>query len=123
MDDENIVRMFIANAIDRAFPNALIEEAASAEAAVCRLQSGEGYSLLIVDKNMPGMTGIELAANLRRAGNDVPIILATGLFTPETEALAHAAGINRCLAKPFTLQELFSAIAAELPQPQRALAR
>jgi FixJ family two-component response regulator len=55
---------------------------------------------LIVDQQMPGMTGLELVAGLRKAGTRIPVLLMTGL--PRGEMIARAAqlGIETVLEKP-----------------------
>jgi two-component system response regulator FixJ len=55
---------------------------------------------LIVDQHMPGMTGLELAQWLRADGNDVPIMLITGLPSPTIHARAAELGIDEVLEKP-----------------------
>ncbi|HQT79078.1 MAG: hypothetical protein B7Z80_22795 [Rhodospirillales bacterium 20-64-7] len=55
---------------------------------------------LIVDQNMPWMTGLELAAKLRSEGIRVPILLVTGSPTPGIAARAAELRIEQVLEKP-----------------------
>lgn len=59
------------------------------------------YNLLITDHQMPGLTGLELAAKARLAGMRLPIVLASGsvdaLGDPSTAWL----GLAARLPKPF----------------------
>jgi len=66
--------------------------------------------LLITDLAMPGMTGIELARQARAMMPDLNVIYATGSQDcfPETRADV------TCLTKPFTVDELLSAVGAVL---------
>jgi FixJ family two-component response regulator len=48
---------------------------------------------LIVDQDMPHMTGFELVAALRKEGFDVPAILISGNVTPALTTRASNAGI------------------------------
>lgn len=50
---------------------------------------------LILDIQLPGMSGIELQQSLRSAGRDTPIIFITAHDEPETRAQGERAG---CLA-------------------------
>ena len=43
------------------------------------LKQGLATDLLITDHAMPGMTGVELAREVRRQRPQLPILLATGL--------------------------------------------
>lgn len=56
---------------------------------------------LILDINMPGMSGLELLEVLRRRGETVPVILVTGISTPEIIDRAKASDAIAVLQKPF----------------------
>ena len=55
---------------------------------------------LIVDQNMPRMTGLELVAALRKQGVEVPALFVSGQLTPAVTRQASAAGIP-VIEKPF----------------------
>lgn len=55
---------------------------------------------LILDHHMPLMTGLELAAHLRKQGRDIPILLITGSPSPAIVARAAELGIEKVLEKP-----------------------
>lgn len=59
-----------------------------------------GPSCLIVDQNMPGMTGIDLIEELCRTGEIFPAILVTGRGDNALRARAQAAGVLAYLEKP-----------------------
>jgi FixJ family two-component response regulator len=61
---------------------------------------------LILDVQMPGMTGLELQARLAAAGDGVPIIFVTSLPDACVRARALAAGAVGLLSKPFDRDEL-----------------
>lgn len=64
------------------------------------------FDIIFSDFRMPGMTGLEMAAFVRRTDPAIPIILVTGEPTAlEAKAVAQA-GITRVLLKPFTTSEL-----------------
>jgi len=71
----------------------------------------EAFDLLLTDVNMPGMNGYELARALRRLGCTRPIVGATANALRGEEELCLAAGMDRCLIKPFNLQALFNCLA------------
>lgn len=75
---------------------------------------------LILDVQMPapGMTGLELQAQLaRRPGPMVPIIFITAQEDPATRQRAFAAGAIAFLIKPFSDELLARSIRAALNQP------
>lgn len=64
------------------------------------------FDLIFTDLRMPCMTGLEMAAAVRRVDPVIPIILVTGeAYALEAEALAQV-GISRLLRKPYTLDEV-----------------
>jgi two-component system cell cycle sensor histidine kinase/response regulator CckA len=68
------------------------------------------YGLLLLDVNMPGLTGIELARRVRSIGGSLPIIVMSGRLTSlELDALTESR-VNRILPKPFEMDELSSAV-------------
>ena len=69
---------------------------------------------LILDVAMPGMTGIELQAELKQRDSQIPIIFITATRDETIRARVVELGAVACLTKPFTeadlLEELRSVI-------------
>jgi FixJ family two-component response regulator len=74
--------------------------------------AGEEPCCLIVDQNMPGMTGLELVVHLRRNGAAWPIIMITATLDPALESQARAAGVTRVIEKPVFGNGLIEAVTA-----------
>jgi CheY-like chemotaxis protein len=74
------------------------------------------FDVVIVDIFMPGMDGLDTIKIIRADAPEVPIIAMTGYaFGGELADIFEAAidiGANCCLHKPFTREELRSAIKA-----------
>ena len=66
---------------------------------------------LIVDHNMPGMTGLDLIALLRTQGHTTPGLLVTSALTPPVRAQAARLGVD-ALAKPVDEADLLAFVAA-----------
>lgn len=64
------------------------------------------YDLLLLDVQVPGITGHQLAQEIRDYGLDVPIIFVTSLIAEEDVVLAYEIGCNDYIRKPFSLKEL-----------------
>ncbi len=76
--------------------------AISGEAAREVLKGQEPPKVLLVlsDINMPGMTGIELLAEIRETWPEVSVFMITASGDNATEAKARALGAERFLTKP-----------------------
>ena len=65
---------------------------------------------LIVDLQMPGMTGIELQQHLRDRQFNIPVIVISAYADDSARARCVALGSTAFLSKPFDDRELFDAI-------------
>jgi CheY-like chemotaxis protein len=74
----------------------------------------ENFDLVITDQSMPRLPGSELAAELIKIRNDIPIILCTGYSSVISEEQAANLGIRKFLMKPVTRKELAGAIRESL---------
>jgi CheY-like chemotaxis protein len=72
------------------------------------LQAGAKVDLIITDQAMPGMTGLQLASEVRRLWPSLPILLGTGYLE---RAEVTASGLP-LLGKPFAQTELAAAVEA-----------
>ncbi len=81
------------------------------------LFSREVVDLVITDLGMPGMTGLALAAELKRQ-RAIPIVLLTGWADElDRDALP---SVDVVLAKPFSRERLFDAMARAVPDRVRS---
>jgi FixJ family two-component response regulator len=71
---------------------------------------GDQIGCLIADINLPGMSGVALVEALARAGRAIPAVLITARDDATTLSLLRRAGRVPRLRKPFSDEELFSAI-------------
>src|SRR5262249_51952251 len=69
---------------------------------------------LILDIMMPGMTGLEVQAELRRQGQKIPIIFITAKRDDATRAKAIEQGAVKFLYKPFSDTVLLEALNAAI---------
>ena len=86
--------------------------AAAFESAEGFLKSGQLHdtSCLIVDVQMPGMTGLELQSELAAAGYDIPIVFMTAYENKVSRQQAMQAGAVAFLAKPFGDEQLLQTV-------------
>jgi DNA-binding response OmpR family regulator len=72
------------------------------------------YDLLLLDINLPGQSGLDLLAALRKAKNHIPVLLLTARDAVYHRVEGLNAGADDYLAKPFDLDELLARCAALL---------
>jgi DNA-binding response OmpR family regulator len=74
------------------------------ESAIERLlKSGEKFDAVVLDVMLPGADGFEVASELRKAKNYVPVLMLTARGRPEDVLQGFAAGADDYLPKPFEL--------------------
>lgn len=74
----------------------------------------EPVHLIICDVHMPGLPGPELLGHLRRGGVDAPVLFISGYLEVDTVDRALDVPQASFLPKPFTAEELFTAVEANL---------
>jgi two-component system OmpR family response regulator len=70
------------------------------------------YDLILLDVQLPGMDGLQLAAELRRAGMQSPILMLTSRDSTQDVVRGLNAGADDYLTKPFALEELLARVNA-----------
>jgi EAL domain-containing protein (putative c-di-GMP-specific phosphodiesterase class I) len=85
----------------------------SGDAAIEAMRGGrEFFDCVVSDVNMPGVTGFDLIAAIRKHDDDVPVLLMTGDPSLDGAVRAINTGAVSYLAKPFDQETLGSAVAA-----------
>jgi len=70
------------------------------------LERQSDYELALIDHTMPRLTGLDVAVKLRAAGNDLPIIIASGDARHLTTEVLRPLGRAAALRKPFEMDQL-----------------
>ena len=94
-----------------------------AESALVHIESDDPYDMLISDFMLPGISGLELIAQVRHNGPTagMAIVMISGHNNYAMDARAKAAGANAFLNKPFTLSQLRTTVHQLLTDPLSAL--
>jgi len=88
-----------------------VETVDGGQAALDRLAQGATPDLVILDMNMPGMTGLETLRHLRALAPDLEVLFATGFLEPAAQAVLDSDRHTAAIIKPFTLAEISAKIA------------
>ena len=72
------------------------------------------FDAVVLDQLMPGMTGTELARQMRLSRADIPVVLISGYSGPVLTQQALSAGIEHILTKPLDLRQIAEALSKVL---------
>jgi DNA-binding NarL/FixJ family response regulator len=114
VDDSKLARMSVAKAMKALYPDWTRIEATTADEAVT-LSEGAAPDIALLDFNMPGRDGLELAAELRKAHPRMPIAIISANTQSEIVARAKAIGAT-FLPKPLTETALSEFLLVALDQ-------
>jgi len=92
--------------------------AANGETGLHRAQE-ERPDLILLDVMMPRLDGYSVAAELRRIGNSVPILMLTAKGQVEDRVAGLDSGADDYLIKPFSTDELLARVRAILRRTQK----
>ncbi len=114
VDDEAIIRAVFRDLMGR---EAEVVEAETAEEALAMLRTTT-FDLIVTDKNLPGLSGLDLAQQARRLDPSSKVILMTGYPSVVTAQQATELGVIDYLLKPFDeIREVRDKLRAVLNAP------
>lgn len=113
VDDHPLVREGLRAALRWALPAARIEEAGAAGEALAKIATHHPQ-LILLDVNLPGMSGLELARQIRAADRQVKLLMVAAEADPWTVQEALAAGASGFMAKTRSAECLMQAVQAVL---------
>lgn len=101
-DDESTAREIVAELSAHGLE---AEWVANGREGLVRAMQG-GYDLITLDRMLPGLDGIEVVAELRRAGGDTPVLMISALSDVDERVRGLRAGGDDYLTKPFAPDEM-----------------
>jgi len=117
VDDEEVIRELIFRLLER--EGRLIHRAASGPDAL-EMIARRSYDILVVDKNMPEVTGFDVIRAARQKNPRIKTILVTAYASEDLGEKMKEYGIDECVTKPFnvatfeaTVQRMIAALQAE----------
>jgi two-component system chemotaxis response regulator CheY len=109
--DENEATRKILRSLLRELKFDEVLTVADGESALIALQ-GNRIDLIISEWNLPGLSGLDLLKRVRSSEKlkTIPCILIIDEAGEDRIKLAEAAGVNKCLAKPFNTNNFYNII-------------
>ncbi len=105
VDDEELVAQVLGQMLQALGYDFTIET--DAESALTSYEEHfEGIDLVLLDMNMPGISGLELFQQMKAINPGIQAMLCTGLGDEDLIIQARAIGIRDVIRKPFNLAEL-----------------
>jgi two-component system phosphate regulon response regulator OmpR len=101
-DDARLRQLLHKYLAENGFRVSSVGDAAEAQQ---RLE-GLAFDLIVLDRMMPGESGVEFARSLRARENGVPILMLTAMGETEDRIAGFEAGVDDYLPKPFEPREL-----------------
>lgn len=109
VEDESMLANLIARGLSS--EGWSVEHVENAELASVRLRE-EHFDVLLLDRMLPGMSGVEFCEHLRSEKNFIPILMLTALGEVGDRVDGLGAGADDYLSKPFDFDELFARVSA-----------
>jgi FixJ family two-component response regulator len=82
----------------------------SGESLLCALAASRKFACVVLDVQMPGMSGLEVQQRVALLGIDLPLVFITAHESESIAELAMAAGAVGFLQKPFSDESLIAMI-------------
>jgi DNA-binding response OmpR family regulator len=115
VDDDEVIREVLEfNLANEGFETTC---AASGEEAMKKLTAE--HSLILLDIMMGGMSGYRFAEEIRKKGNDVPIIFLTAKDTENDMLTGFSVGGDDYISKPFSIKEVIARAKAILKRQKK----
>jgi DNA-binding response OmpR family regulator len=78
------------------------------------------FDLIVLDRMLPDMDGVEICRQVRKAGVDTPVLMLTARGSVEDRVDGLNAGADDYLVKPFAMSELLARVNARLRRDRPA---
>ena len=112
-DDEALVEL-VTRLLERS--GYLVSSYINQREALAELRADPAsFDLVVTDYNMPGMSGLDVAREVKAIRADLPVVVASGFIDEALQSQAAAAGVQEVIFKATAVEEL-SIVIARLAQ-------
>jgi DNA-binding NtrC family response regulator len=120
-DDEMLLRWALSQRLSR--DGHAVSEAADGAAALDLLVLVGPPTVVLLDVNLPDMSGLEVLAEIRRRRPDAAVVMMTAYWAAGALEQAQQLGATALLAKPLNLDRVAATVSEATPTPLRGDAR
>jgi two-component system chemotaxis response regulator CheY len=107
VDDNNLILEVLEQQIEHFYPEFRVVPAQNGFVALDRLKK-ESFDLVVTDYNMPGMTGIDLAATIRQLSPQTLVVLMSAdLNKAQAQSKAQNLELDGYLEKPIVWKDFW----------------
>jgi len=118
VEDDAAARANIAAILTQA--GMVVDQAEDGRIGLHRAGSG-GHDVIILDRMLPHLTGIDIVTRLRVAGIGAPVLMLSALGRSEHRVEGLESGVDDYLAKPFEPDELVARVRALWRRASRSI--
>ena len=107
VDDNRINQVVTQRILEK--KDFICEVAANGEEAIEKIRN-HSYNLVLMDVNMPGISGLEATKRIREFDSDVPVVALTAVEIEEIRNKIFKAGMNDIIVKPYDVQQFYQIV-------------
>ena len=107
VDDNRINRVVTRRILEK--KNFICEVAGDGIQAIDLVKNGN-FDLILMDVNMPGISGLEASKEIRKFNSHIPILALTAVEVEEIREEIHTAGMNGIIIKPYDVQQFYQIV-------------
>jgi CheY-like chemotaxis protein len=112
IDDQTVI-LDLITAMGQSLGYEVVAKSSPKEGLVAA--QSESFDVVLLDLAMPGMSGLDLAAKIRKESPRIPIILLTGWEVAVNQQQIDQVGIFAVLNKPFRIEQLTDVLRSAIP--------
>ncbi len=107
IDDESVIRLTLSLMLKKlGVSSVAMEDGTSAEEYYTN--NWESVDLVIVDQNMPDITGVDLFEKLKQINPSINAVICSGFVEESGEYFHNDIGFSKVLCKPFSFNDVKS---------------
>ena len=80
----------------------------------------DDFDLVVSDYNMPGLSGLDVAREVRNIRSDLPVVVASGFVDEELQANAREAGVREVIFKAEAMEKFCDVVAGVLAEARNS---